>query len=63
MINYDEPNISQLTRSYETNEKIYYNQLMRTVLEIWDGRGDTVGEIFETVKLDRESRRYLNVKV
>ena len=50
-------------RINETDEKVTYNQLATTILEIWAGTGDTFEEIFETVKLDRESRRYLHVKV
>ena len=33
------------------------------MLEVWQGDGETTGDLFKTVELDRESRKYINIKV
>ena len=48
---------------YNTTEKIEYSKYAKAILEIWNGEGDTPADLKNTVKLDRDSRRYIHVSV
>ena len=63
MVWFEEPNILQLENIYNSNERVYYNETAKTMLQVWEGKGDGPDELFRTVELNRDSRRYIHIRV
>ena len=40
-----------------------FKEATKTLFEIWEGVGDEPDALFDTVDLDRDSRRYIHVRV
>lgn len=65
MVKYNEPYISSFSFYADEKHEERYVDMSKTMLEIWHGDdSDASGAaLFNTVKLDRESRRYIHVRV
>ena len=64
MITFDEPYIRQIKSDLKNStEKVQYKDVSKTILEIWEGEGNNPDDLFNTVRLDRNSRKYVHIQV
>jgi len=66
MFDYSAPTVIQIEGKLPESKddvSIKATQLSRTILEIWDGKGDNYDSITQTVPLNRDSRKYVHVNV
>ena len=66
MIEYRSPNIQQIQRNFRSDgahEVHSFNHISKVYLEVWNGQGESPSDLFQTVPLDRDSRKYINVHV
>ena len=66
MFDYSAPTVIQIEGKLPESKddvSIKATQLSRTILEIWDGKGDNYDSITQTVPIDRESRKYVHVNI
>ena len=64
MLNFRNPYITQIHGKFQYElETVSIDKFSKTVLEIWEGTGTNYDEMSKTVPLDRDSRRYIRIKV
>jgi len=63
MVTHEGAAIQQIERGYRSEERVPFSSVTKTVLEVWEGKGDTPYALMRTVKLDKASKAYIRVKV